>query len=261
VPRLEIRSVGFAYGEAAVLDDVDLRVEAGEFVAVVGPNGAGKTTLLRVASGLLEPSRGSVLLDGDVVHDLPRRLAARRIAGLGAEEDARFPYTVRDTVALGRHPWRGAFGPLSEEDRARIERALADADLLSLADRPLPSLSSGERRRAMLARCLVQEGDVALLDEPTAHLDLGHRARMLAVIRSRAREGNRGVLAALHDLNLASAFADRVVLLVSGRVVTEGTPAEVLTPERIEEAFGAEVHVLKHPGTGGPVVVPADGDA
>ena len=259
---LEIRHVSFTYSGPPVLDGVDVGVAPGEIVAVVGPNGAGKSTLLRLASGLLEPQAGEVLLDGVPIRSLPRRLAARRIAGVVADADARFPYTVRDTVALGRHPWRGAFGALSADDEARIDGALAAAELVHLADRPLPSLSSGERQRAALARCLVQGGDLALLDEPTAHLDLGHRLRMLDVLRTRAKARGRAVLAVLHDLNLAGAFADRVVLLVAGRVAADGSPAEVFTPDRIREAFGAAVDVLDHPKTGAPVVVPlSDGGA
>jgi iron complex transport system ATP-binding protein len=256
---LEIRHVRFAYAGPPVVDGVDLTVARGEIVAVVGPNGAGKSTLLRLASGLLEPQSGEICLDGEPVRSMPRRLAARRIAGVVADADARFPFTVRDTVALGRHPWRGAFGPLSPADQAAIDEALAAAELTALADRPLPSLSSGERQRAALARCLVQGGDLVLLDEPTAHLDLGHRLRMLDVLRARARASGRAVLAVLHDLNLAGVFADRVVLLVAGRVAADGPPAEVFTVARIREAFGAEVAVLDHPQTGDPVVVPLGG--
>ncbi len=256
---LEIRHVRFAYSGPPVVDGVDLTIARGEIVAVVGPNGAGKSTLLRLASGLLEPQAGEVCLDGEPVRSIPRRLAARRIAGVAAETDPRFPFTVRDTVALGRHPWRGSFGPLSAADEARIDAALEAADLLALADRPLPSLSSGERQRAALARCLAQGGDLLLLDEPTAHLDLGHRLRMLDVLRARAKASGRAVLAVLHDLNLAGVFADRIVLLVGGRVAADGPPAAVLTAARIREAFGAAVDVLDHPQTGAPVVVPIGG--
>lgn len=253
---LAFRQVRFAYAGPPVVDGVDLEVEREEIVAVVGPNGAGKSTLLRLASGLLAPDAGEVLLDGQPVRSLPRLLAARRIAGVTAETAARFPYTVRDTVALGRHPWRGAFGKPTADDEAAIDAALRAAELTELADRPLPSLSSGERQRAALARCLVQGGDLVLLDEPTAHLDLGHRTRMLDVLRARALESGRAVLAVLHDLNLAAVFADRIVLLTAGRVAADGPPREVLTATRIRGAFGAHVTVLDHPETGAPVVVP-----
>jgi iron complex transport system ATP-binding protein len=253
--RLRLEAVRHAYGAHVALDAVDLEVAPGEFVALVGPNGAGKSTLLRVAAGLLRPSSGRVLLDGADLRTLDRRLLARRIGGVAAQEDAVFPFTVRETVALGRHPWRGRFAPLSDEDRRAVEAALEATRLEALASRPLPSLSTGERQRAALARMLAQDPGVLLLDEPTAHLDLGHRLRILAVLRAQAARG-KAVLAALHDLSTAAMGADRLVCLVAGRVVASGAPADVLTPARIREAFGAEVSVIPHPRTGAPVVAP-----
>lgn len=250
--RLVVQDLTFAYPRRPpVLREVSLEVLAGETVALVGPNGAGKSTLLGLAAGRLVPDRGRVRLDGDEVHRLDRRAAARRIAGQAAAEDPTFPFTVRETLELGRHPWRGAFGPLSAEDAARVRDALGRTELEGLADRPLAHLSSGERQRAALGRCLVQEGDLVLLDEPTSHLDLGHRQRLLGTFALRARERGQALLLALHDLNLAAVFADRIVLLVEGEVVADGPPADVLTRERIEAAFDARVRVLSD----GPVVL------
>jgi iron complex transport system ATP-binding protein len=146
---------------------------------------------------------------------------------------------------------------MSTTDVDRIDDALRAVDLARLADRPLPALSSGERQRVAVARCLAQGGDLVLLDEPTSHLDLGHRVRLLALFRRRARREGVAVLAALHDLNLAAAVADRVVLLVAGRVLADGSPGTVLTRETVESAFGARVHVVDHPDSGAPVLVPA----
>ena len=254
MPLLSLKDVRFAYGDREVLRGVSLDLDAGRTVAVVGPNGAGKTTLLRIASGMLAPASGRVLLDGRDLSGIPRRLAARRIAGIAAREDSDFPFTVRETVALGRHPWRSAFAALTPAEDARISRALSDVGLLDLEDRVLPGLSTGERQRAAVARCLVQDAAVLLLDEPTAHLDLGHRLRMIRLVK----EGGRAVLAVLHDLNLASMAAGHIVLLVEGRILAEGTPAEVLTPDLVREAFGARVVVLPHPERGVPVVVPLE---
>ncbi len=257
--RLELEDVCFAYGDREVLTHVSLRLEAGETVAIVGPNGAGKTTLLRVAGGLLTPTSGRVLLEGHDLADVPRRAAARRLAAVPAEEEAVFPFTVRESVALGRHAWRSAFGRLDEDEDGRVERALERTALQALADRTLPALSSGERQRASIARCLVQDAPVCLLDEPTSHLDLGQRMRMLRLFRDEAASDGRAVLAVLHDLNLAAYFADRIVLMVDAAVVADGPPAEVFTPERVEAAFGTPVYVMPHPTHGRPVVVPLDG--
>jgi len=257
VPLLELQDVSFAYGDREVLTAVSLRLEAGTTVAVVGPNGAGKTTLLRVAGGLLAPTRGRVLLEGHDLARIPRRAAARRLAVVPAEEEAVFPFTVRESVALGRHAWRSAFGPLDDDEHGLVARALERTDLTPLAERHLPALSSGERRRASIARCLVQDAPVCLLDEPTSHLDLGQRLRMLRVFAEEARTAGRAVLAVLHDLNLAARFADRIVLLVAGTVVAEGPPAEVLTGARIEDVFRTPVWILPHPDDGSPVVLPS----
>jgi iron complex transport system ATP-binding protein len=231
-------------------------VGPGERVAVLGPNGAGKSTLLRVASGYLRPSAGRVLLDGRDLTTIPRREAARRVAGVAADESHDFPFTVREAVALGRHPWRGTFAPPGDKDRERVETALERTHLLPLAERTLPSLSSGERQRVALARCLAQDAEVLLLDEPTAHLDLGHQVRLLDLVRTHVVEEGRAAVAVLHDLNVAAAWADRVALLVGGRLVAEGTPRAVLTPARIAEAFEAEVSVLAHPHGDAPLIVP-----
>lgn len=253
---LELQDVHFAYGARDVLAGISLQLEAGQTVAIVGPNGSGKTTLLRVAGGVLEPSHGRVLLDGADLSTIPRRFAAQRLAAVPAEEEAVFPFTVRESVALGRHPWRGAFSRPGADDDAQIDRALAVTALTSLAARTLPALSSGERQRAAIARCLVQDAHVLLLDEPTSHLDLGQRQRVLTLLREEARTRQRAVALVLHDLNLAALAADRVLLLVDGRIAADGPPGEVLTAERIESAFDTHVQVLAHPETGAPVIVP-----
>jgi iron complex transport system ATP-binding protein len=254
--RLAVEDVRFGYAEREVLAGASLEVTSGEFVAIVGPNGAGKTTLLRLAAGLLAPASGRVTLDGQDVRAAPRRALARRLSGVAAAEDAAFPFTVRETVALGRHPWRSAFGPLTAEDRRHVDEAIEAADLRGLEDRALPALSTGERQRAAAARCLAQDADVLLLDEPTAHLDLGHQLRILRTLRDAAKRRGKAVLAALHDLNLAALVADRVAVLREGRIVADGPPKAVLTAALVREAFGAEVEVLDHPRTGAPVIAP-----
>jgi iron complex transport system ATP-binding protein len=256
VSLLELENLHFAYGDHAVLRGVGLALDAGEMVAVVGANGTGKTTLLRLAGGILEPDRGRVLLKGTALVGLARRAAARLMAAVPAEEEAVFPYTVRESVTLGRHPWRGSFAPMGEADRMHVARALGDTALDPLAERTVPALSSGERQRVAIARSLVQDAEVILLDEPTSHLDLGQRLRMLRLFRRRARERPCGVLAVLHDLNLAAQTADRLVLLEGGVVSAQGPPGDVLTAERVERAFGTPVQVLPHPQNGLPVVVP-----
>lgn len=251
---LEIRDLGFSYGRRPVLQGVSFDVAAGEAVAVLGPNGSGKSTLLRLISGWLTPDEGTIRVAGEDMQRLARPRAAQLVAAMTADETTPFPFAVEDAVQMGRHPWRGAFAGASAADEAAVGEALAEMSLESLRDRPLPQLSAGERQRVHLARCLAQDGRLLLLDEPTAHLDLGFRLHVLGVLRRRAESGV-GVLAALHDLHLAPLAASRILLLVEGRVLADGSPEEVLTPERVEAAFGARVHVVAGPD--GPVLVPA----
>jgi iron complex transport system ATP-binding protein len=260
VPLLDVQQVTAGYGARRVLHGITLAVEAGELVAVLGRNGAGKTTLLRVASGLLRPDAGGVRVDGRDLAALSARAAARLVGGVPQDDPTEFDFTVREVVTLGRYahvpPWR-APGP---DDRAAIDAALTAADLVSLADRPVTQVSGGERRRASLARCLAQDAAVLLLDEPTSHLDLGHETRVLGVLRDLAHRQGRAVVAALHDVNLAALFADRVVLLEGGRILAQGRPGDVLTEATLRAAFGATVRVLPHPDRPGiPVIVPTEG--
>jgi iron complex transport system ATP-binding protein len=253
---LTIDGVCAGYGAVEVLHGVSLAVERGEVVALIGPNGAGKTTCLRVAAGILRPRSGAVRVDGRDLASMPAREAALKVSGVPQVEASEFGFTVRETAALGRYARLPRFAPEGEADRAAVADALATVGLADLGSRRLTTLSGGERRRASLARCLAQDADVLLLDEPTAHLDLGHEVRLLETLTGLAKRRGKAVVAALHDVNLAAMFADRVVLLVAGRVAAQGTPREVLTAERIASAFAARVVVASHPERGVPVVIP-----
>lgn len=246
---LEARGVTVRRGAVLALDAVDLALVAGEVVAVVGPNGAGKSSLLSVLAGDLAADRGEVLLDGTPMGAVPPRERARRRAVLTQDNAVAFGFVVRDVVAMGRAPWP-ARGPLDEEV---VRRAMERADVAALADRGYPTLSGGERARTQLARVLAQETRVLLLDEPTAALDIAHQEAVLALAAAAADAGG-AVLVVLHDLSLAAAWADRVVLMAAGRVRAVGTPADVLTPELLGEVYRHRVRVLSDPG--GLVVVP-----
>ncbi|MEP6693684.1 MAG: ABC transporter ATP-binding protein [Chloroflexota bacterium] len=248
------RGIRAGYEQREVLRGVDLVAHAGEIVALVGPNGAGKSTLLRVLAGLLPSTSGTVAIDGVEITKLDRRSVARHIAVVPQVFETLFPFTVREIVALGRTSRLGALGVLGSEDARAVARALDEVDATALADRRIDRISGGERQRAVLAMALAQEAGVLLLDEPTAHLDPAHQRGTLERVASLARARGLAVVAVLHDLNLASAFASRVVLLADGAVVREGEPAEVITAELVASVFGSGLRVVTHDGR--PFVLP-----
>jgi iron complex transport system ATP-binding protein len=248
--------VSFGYGTRAVVDGVDLAIGAGEIVGLIGPNGAGKSTLVRLLAGLIRPASGVVRLAGRPLAAWTRAERARRLALVPQDPRVEFPYTVLEVVLMGRSPHLAAFALPGRRDLAVARAALARLEVADLEARRMDELSGGERQRVFLARALAQEPAVLLLDEPTTHLDLRHQTQLHDVARARCRQAGVGVLSVLHDLNLAAAYCDRLVLLAAGRVVREGRPADVLEPDTLERAFGTRVWVGRHATTQAPVVLP-----
>jgi len=246
---LECRQVFFDYGEnrSNALERVDLRFPEGSFTALLGPNGAGNSTLLRLLSGLIDPKRGEVILDGRPLPKTPPATRARSIAYLPQAVHFAFPLTVLECVEMGRFVHAGWFGRLSAEDRRARDRALSLCDATALADRSLDSLSGGERQRVLLASALAQEPRILLLDEPTLSLDLPHQEAFFDVVRGLHRDEGLTVVVATHELNLAARNAERLVLLSKGRVASEGTPKSVLTPARVREVFRLPVSRVRGP--------------
>ena len=236
-------TVRYAGAVRPALLDASLEFEPGVHTAVLGPNGAGKSTLLRVLIGLIRPDSGEVRFEGRPTSEWTRREMARRTALVSAGEEFAFPITVRQLVAMGRTPHLGSWRAERPVDREVVRQALHEVDLLKLEGRPVSTLSAGELQRARLARALAQESDHLLLDEPTAHLDLGHELATFERIEQLTQEKQLTTITVTHNLNLASRFSDRVVLLSGGRVTAAGKPREVLVAERIEEAFGCPVEV------------------
>jgi iron complex transport system ATP-binding protein len=245
VTRIEARGLGFAYpgsdgaGPRAV-DGVDLEVRAGELLAVLGPNGAGKSTLLRLLAGLLSPSGGSVLAEGEEVAGLAPRERACKIAFVPQAFGALPDVTVGSFVEYGRYAHAGVFGRRRPQDREAVLRALEAAGLEALAERPLAELSGGQRQRALVARALAQQAASVLVDEPTSALDPAHQLRVLDLLADLAARGH-AVVVVTHELNLASQYADRVLLLREGRAVATGSVEEVLRPEVLEPVYGGDL--------------------
>ncbi len=256
-PLVEASDVSFGYAGRRAVDGVTLTARAGELVGLVGPNGAGKSTLLRLVAGLLAPSAGTVRLCGLDPHAAPRRAVAAVCALVPQEPRTPWPFTVREAVMMGRAPRQGLLALPDRLDHGAVDGALAACDLEHLADRRLDALSGGERRRVFFARALAQEPRVLLLDEATAFLDLAHQVAAMRMARVAAAAG-LCVVAGLHDLNLAAASCDRLVVLSRGRCVADGAAAEVLTAARVEEVWGVRVWRGENGASGAPVVLPAE---
>lgn len=251
---LRFESVSAELGGRTILEEIDFEVSPGEVVGLIGRNGVGKTTLLRLANGSLAPSGGRVCLGADPVSALARRRVARRIALVPQDLHVPFPFRVGELVLMGRAPHQSLVGLESEADVSQALAALERLGIEDLADREITKLSGGERQLVLFARALVQDPGILLLDEPTAFLDLRHRVEVLLEVRAFAQSG-RAALVVSHDLSLAARSCDRLVLLGAGRVVAEGTPGQVLTPENLRLAFGIEVLTFEGPD-GALVVVP-----
>jgi ABC-type cobalamin/Fe3+-siderophores transport system ATPase subunit len=242
---LRAEDLTFSYQDRDVLGGVSLRVTRGELLGVLGPNGSGKTTLVRCLMGFLPPKGGRVTLGGRELASWPRRALARQIAVVPQAMPTDFPLRVRELVMLGRVPHLPArgLGFESAPDLEATEAALAAASISELADRPLHELSGGELRRAFVARALAQDTPFLLLDEPTSGLDLRHQLGILELLRRRAREG-RAILAVMHDLNLAAAHCDRVVVMQDGLIAADGAPDTALEPRILSDVYGVDLRAV-----------------
>ncbi len=246
---LELRELSFAYpGGTSLLEGLSFTFRRGEVCAVLGPNGTGKTTLLKLLLGTLKPSAGEVFLSGRPLGRMAPQERARKLAYIPQDVSLRFPLNVFDFVLLGRKPWF-VWGP-SPADVSLTGKALSRLHLEALAERPLASLSGGQRQKVALARALVQETDWLLLDEPTSSLDLRHQVEVLVTARHVAAKQHKGVILSLHDINLAARYADVILLMKDGERVASGAPADVLTGERIASVYGIpmrEFHAADNP--------------
>jgi iron complex transport system ATP-binding protein len=237
-----------------IVDAIDAAVVPGRFTALIGPNGAGKSTLIRVLAGTARPSSGAIRWNGADWFALPRRTRARTSALVEQDARAELPMTVEIVVALGRTPYRTLFTAGSGDDDAIVREALASVGISEFAGRQFDTLSGGERQRVHLARALAQQPELLLLDEPTNHLDVYAQLDTLELVKRLTRERGVAALAALHDLNLAAAYADDLIVISAGRIVATGTPEEVLTPALLRAVYGVEATVIDHPVTGRPLI-------
>jgi iron complex transport system ATP-binding protein len=259
VAHLDVAAVTFGYGREAVLREISLTAIRGQFIGLIGPNASGKSTLVRAMSGVVRPWRGTVTFDGRDLAGMTPQAIGRRIAVMEQDTAPAFDFAVREFVGMGRYPHLPRFGRESAADRSAVNQAMELAGVSGLAERRMDHLSGGERQRVVLARTLAQQPELLMLDEPTSHLDINHQVEVLDVVRDLNRRAGLTVIAVLHDLNLAAAYCEILVLLRDGRIFAVGQPNEVLTAANVEEVYGARVIVDRSPAGDYPRVTTLPG--
>jgi len=253
---LSIQSLRVTYGPRTVLYDISLEVQRGEVMALIGPNGAGKTSLVRAVSGTAAIASGQITVDGQNISHMKAVERARLLSVVPQARQLGGAYTVWQAVMMGRTPHMSWLGHESLSDRDAVQRALEQTNLTDFADRTIANLSGGEQQRVLLARALAQDTPVMLLDEPTNHLDLQHQTNLLTLVRKLTVEKRLAVMMAMHDLNLVSSVADRVALILAGRLQAIGTPQEVIRAETISAVYQTPVEIIAHPVNGAPLIFP-----
>ena len=256
---LEVCGVSFAYRERLILNDISLSLRGGEFLGFLGPNGSGKSTFLKNLLGFLKPSKGRIVFSGTAVPartERSRMEHSKRLAFVPQNSRPPSSLSVRDVILMGRLPHiRDRWTGYGKEDKEKVEEMLKVLGIAGMAERDVASLSGGEMQKVIIGRCLVQEGDILLLDEATSGLDLNHTIEIMELMRKKAGLEGKTIVAVLHDLNLASQYCDRIVLLKDGRLRYQGNPAEILTEEVVEELYGVRA-AGKNDEYGRPFVLP-----
>ena len=258
--KVEMQDVSLGYDRKTILKDLTFQVRPGEMVGLIGPNGCGKSTIIRALSRIIPPQSGKILLDGQDVTKISRLKLARLLGVVPQLPILPSAFTAFEIVLMGRNPHLGLFQYEGPKELTIAWQAMKKTGTQSLAGRRVSELSGGEIQGLLIARVLAQETQAILLDEPTANLDIGRQFEILDLIKNLCRQDNLTVLAALHDLNLAAQYCDRLILINDGRIHAEGTPKEVITSENVAEVYGAENCVYNHPVNGLPCVILNTGD-
>ena len=251
--KLKVKDMEFSYTSVPVLTDVCLELAQSEMLGIVGPNGAGKSTLIRCIDRILNPQRGSILLDGEEIRHMSRMELAKKLGYIPQSASQVFPATVFDAVLMGRRPhigWRS-----SEKDNEKVLDVLQMLNIEDLAMRDINEISGGQQQRVFIARALAQEPDVLLLDEPTSNLDIQHQLEVMEIIKDLVAEKGISAIMAVHDLNLASRYTDQLLIMKGGKVFDAGDPRDVLTPENIRSIYGVEAEIINRNG-GRPYIMP-----
>lgn len=255
-PLFDIRNLNVDVPGRRLLDDLTLQLPAGVSIALIGHNGSGKSTLLKALARQITPSSGQITFEDRPLSDWQARDYARRLAFLPQTTPPAEGMTVRELVALGRYPWHGALGRFGPRDHDAVERAIAECALKPFTDRMVDTLSGGERQRAWLAMMVAQEAGTLLLDEPISALDIAHQVEVLTLVQRICREQGRSAITVLHEVNMSARFCDHIVAIKGGKIAMQGTPADLMQPQVLQDIYGLPMQVLTRPD-GSPVAIPA----
>lgn len=253
---LSADSLSTGYGDVRIIESLDFSVMPGEITVLVGANGSGKSTLLKTLARVLPAQTGQVLLDGKAIHRQPTKQVAQRLGLLPQGPVAPEGLTVRELVGQGRFPHQSLLRQWSSADESAVQRAMAEADVAEFADRPVDSLSGGQRQRCWIAMVLAQETDLILLDEPTTFLDLKVQVDVMNLLVRLTHQRGCTLVVVLHELNLAAAYADRLVMMRDGEIAADGPPEQVFTPDNLQDVFHLQANVIRDPDSGTLMCVP-----
>lgn len=254
--KISTESLDVAYMDRTVIRDLNISIPTGQVTALVGANGSGKSTILKAMARIVKPAAGSVLLDGKSIHAQSTKEVAKQLAILPQNPTTPDGLTVSELIEYGRYPYRSGFGSLSKLDREVIRWAMEVTGMKEFQDRPVDQLSGGQRQRAWIAMALAQNTRFLFLDEPTTFLDMAHQLEVLQLLQRLNKEERRTIVMVVHDLNHATRFADHMIAIKQGRVVSEGPTVEVVTERVLSEVFGIRADIIKDPRTGVPLVLP-----
>ena len=243
---LEVNNISFGYNGGETLKDISFKVKDGEFVSIIGPNGSGKSTLLKLINNLYKPKEGSIFIYGKEVSSYKARDLAKKVALVPQDTNIEYEFPVEDIVLMGRHPYIGRFKKENDDDYRVANEALRLTNTFYLKGRDINKISGGERQRVLIAKAIAQKSDIILLDEPTSHLDINYQMEILKVLKRLNKEKKSTIILVIHDINLASRYSDKIVLLNKGKVLGMGKPSEVINNENIEKAYKLKVVVEKN---------------
>ena len=256
ISLLDVLDITSGYGKIDIIKDISFKVEKGEFLCIIGPNGSGKSTLLKSLTKLLKPGKGSILFEGKDIYSFTTIEFSRRAAFVPPDISVSFSFRVEEIVSMGRNPYMNRFASLNDSDKKSIHEAMELTGIVSLKDRFIDELSTGETQRVIIAQAIAQETDVIFLDEPTSHLDIGHQTEIFDLLKKLQKEKGRTIILVSHDLNMASEYSDNLILMANGMLHSIGLPMDVLNYKAIEEVYNAVVVVRDNPMSGKPHVIP-----